>query len=84
MNSDSVWRRDRCTRRYDLVHVRVQSASVLVAGYRIFGNLHRDLHDCQLLGATFLGHRKAVKSLFLFSFTLICVHTGYPSIVLYR
>ena len=53
--------RARCTRRYNLVHVRIQGTSVLVAGYWIFGNLHRDFHHCQLLGATLLGHREAVK-----------------------
>jgi len=55
--------RARCTRRYNLVHVRIQGTSFLVAGYWILGNLHRDLHHCQLLGATLLGHRETVKEM---------------------
>lgn len=57
----SVRCRDRCARRYNLVHVRIQGTSVLVARYRIFGHLHRCLYHCKLPGATLLGHREAVK-----------------------
>ena len=52
---DSVRCRDRRTGGYDLIDVWIQGTSVLVAGHRIFGNLHCDLYDCQLLGAALLG-----------------------------